>query len=317
MKRKIVAQGNQSITLTLPISWVREQQLKAGDEVEVTQQGGELIISKQGGKKGGTYKIAITAQTNNSKLLRSLIFGAYRSGADEIEISFETLEVMDREIGKIKTVKYIQDTVNLLIGISIIEQTKNYCKIKDITGASEEEFDTILRRTFLIILSIAEQSLKAFEEKDQEALQDVPLIYNSLVKFTEYSMRLLSKYEHKEHENTSHYYSIITCFDDISEAYRHFTKHFAAAHSNPSVLKAFQDLNTFLRTAYEWFYKPNDQKLTSQLFQHRDISYQSIYSAETQKTKHMQNSGVLEAIQSIRAIITCIIRERMAMMKEF
>ncbi len=316
MKRKIVAQGNQSITITLPISWVREQQLKAGDEVEVIERGGELTVSKHGGKKGGIVKISITHQTSNAKLLRSLIFGAYRSGADEIEISFETLEVSDRELGKVKTIKYIQDTVNLFIGVTIVEQTKNYCKIKDITGASEEEFDTILRRTFLLILSIAEQSLKAFEEKDQEALEDVPLIYDSLRKFTEYSMRLLSKYEHKEHENTSHYYSIITCFDDISDAYRHLTKHFATTQLSPPVLKAYQDLNTFIRTTYEWFYNPQDQKILHQLFHNRDIAYQSIYSAETQKTKQLQNGGVLEAIQSMRATITRIIRERMAMMKE-
>ena len=42
-----------------------------------------------------------------------------------------------------------------------------------------------------------------------------------------------------------------------------------------------------------------------------------VKKAETQKTKHQHNGGVLEAIQSMRALTTRIIRERMAMMKEF
>ncbi len=313
MKRKIVAQGNQSLTLTLPIKWIREQQIKAGDEVAVDQRGGELVIGKEGPKKGGTVKITVTPATNNAKLLRSLIFGAYRSGADEIAIDFEALELVDRDMGKVKTIKYIQDTVNLLIGVSIVEQTKNFCKIKDVTGASEEEFDTILRRTFLLILSIGEQSLKAFEEKDKEAFEDVPLIYDSIRKFTEYCMRLLSKYEYKEHENTGHFYSIVTCFDDISDAYRHLTKHFAKLNLSPPVIKAYRDLNQLMRKAYEWFYSPQDKKLAQELFHTRDTSYKSIYSAETQKTKQPQDNGVLESIQAVRAAATQIIRERMAM----
>ncbi len=317
MKRKIVAQGNQSLTLTLPIKWVREQGLKAGDEVDVNHSGGELILSKGSPKRGGTVKITVTPATNNSKLLRSMIFGAYRSGADEIAIELETLELMDRDLGRVKTIKYIQDTVNLLIGVSIVEQTKNFCKIKDITGASEEEFDTILRRSFLLILSIGDQSLKAFQEKDKEAFEDVPLIYESIRKFTEYCMRLLSKYEYKEHENTGHFYAIVICFDDISDAYRHITKHFATSKLTPEVVKAYQDLNHFMRSVYEWFYSPTDKKLLQELFRFRDISYKSIYSAETEKAKLVQDGGVLEAIQAMRASATRMIRERMAMGKEF
>lgn len=313
MKRKVVAQGNQSLTLTLPIKWVREQQIKAGDEVDVNHSGSELIISKGTPKRGGTVQINVTTATNNSKLLRSLIFGAYRSGADEIEIHFEALELVDRDMGRVKTIKYIQDTVNLLIGVSIVEQTKNFCRIKDITGASEEEFDNILRRTFLLILSIGEQSLKAFEEKDKEAFADVPLIYESIRKFTEYCMRLLGKYEYKEHENTGHFYATVICFDDISDAYRHLTKHFATSKLSPDVIKAFRDLNYFMRAVYEWFYNPTDKKLAQELFRFRDTSYKSIYSAETQKAKLVQDGGVLEAIQAMRASATQIIRERMAM----
>lgn len=315
MMRKIVAQGNQSITLTLPIKWVREQQLKAGDEVEVNQKGGELVIGKQGAKRGGKTTITLTQEMSNTKMLRSLILGAYRSGADEIEINFEPLELKDREIGKIKTIKYIQDSINQLIGVSIVEQTKNYVKIKDITGTSEEEFDNILRRTFLLVLSISEQSIKAFKEHDQEALEDVPLLYDSIRKFTEYCMRLLSKYEYKEHQNTSHYYSIITCLDDISDAYRHITKHFVKAKLSPQVIKAYEHHNQFIQKIQSWFYTPKEQM--HQLFEIRDKAYISIDEAEKQTAKNPQEGAVLEALHSMRDATTYIIRERMAMMKEF
>jgi phosphate uptake regulator len=347
MKRKIVAQGNQSLTLTLPIKWVREQQLKAGDEIEVSQTGSELILRMEGKKKGGTYKIHITPETNNSKILISLLFAAYRSGADEIDVTYEPLELLDRNMGKVKTIECIQETVNVLIGVSIVEQTKNFCKIKDITGASEEEFENILRRTFLLILSLGEQSLKAFKEKDDNAFVDVPLIYESIRKFTEYSLRLLSKYDFKERENTGHYYSIVTSFDDISDELRHMTKHFAYARLSESNIAAYQNLYNYLRKTYEWFYKPTDQKLSAELFRLRDISHLSLYSAESwdnyramkrnprgnrtaevfmlrdtihkgiypieaHKAIKEKNNGILESLQSIWAAASRLIKERMA-----
>jgi phosphate uptake regulator len=315
MKRKIVAQGNQSLTLTLPIKWVREQQLKAGDEIEVSHQGNELVLGKEGKKKGGTYKINLTKETANSRLLMSLIMGAYRSGADEIDIHFETPELIDRELGSVKTIKYIQDTVNLLIGISIVEQTKNYCRIKDITGASEAEFEAIFRRIFLLLLSIGEQSLKAFKEEDYNAIADIQLIYDSIKKFTEYCLRLLSKYQYKERENTGHFYGIVILLDIISDDYRHLTKHFVASNLSKPVIKAYEDYNLYLRKTYEWFYKTTDEETTSAMIKLRDISYKSIYSADSQKVRHIQNGGVLEALQAMRLSTTWIIRERMAMMK--
>ncbi|MEK6854414.1 MAG: hypothetical protein AABX60_03695, partial [Nanoarchaeota archaeon] len=110
---------------------------------------------------------------------------------------------------------------------------------------------------------------------------------------------------------------IVICFDDISDAYRHLTKHFAKSKLSPPVIKAYHDLNQLMRKAYEWFYSPTDKKLAQELFNFRDISYKSIYSAETQKTKLPQDSGVLEAIQAMRAAATQIVRERMAMGSTF
>jgi phosphate uptake regulator len=313
MKRKIVAQGNQSLTLTLPIKWIREQKLKAGDEIDVDERGGELVLGRLNPKPGGLCKINLTSELNNSKLVRYLIFGAYRSGASEIEISFEPLKLYDRDLGYVKTIKWIQDTVNLLIGVSIVAQTKNACTIKDITGASEEEFDNIFRRTFLLILSLGEQSYKASEEKDKEAADDVSLIFDSIRKFTEYLMRLLSKYEHKQRQNTAHFYSIVTCFDDLNESYRHLTKHFTCSPLSKAVLKAYQDLNNYVRETYKWFYNSTDPKIIQELFRLREISYKSIYSADSPKSKRADEGGLLEAIMAIWITTTQIIKERMAM----
>ena len=45
MRRKIIKQGLGGYTVSLPISWVREQGLKARDDILIEEQKGNLIIS--------------------------------------------------------------------------------------------------------------------------------------------------------------------------------------------------------------------------------------------------------------------------------
>ena len=51
MKRKLILQGNKSYTLTLPINWIKEQNLESGDDLEVMPQDTDLLIKGTGGKK--------------------------------------------------------------------------------------------------------------------------------------------------------------------------------------------------------------------------------------------------------------------------
>ncbi len=45
MRRKIIQQGNNSYTLTLPIGWVRDENILPGTEVIVEQEDKHLIVS--------------------------------------------------------------------------------------------------------------------------------------------------------------------------------------------------------------------------------------------------------------------------------
>ena len=44
MKRKIIKQGHNTLTMTLPSDWVRKLNLEAGEEVDVCENNGSLVI---------------------------------------------------------------------------------------------------------------------------------------------------------------------------------------------------------------------------------------------------------------------------------
>jgi len=51
MKRKIIRQGNNAYTLTLPISWIRQNSLTPKDELNIIEHGRILKIYCEGGVK--------------------------------------------------------------------------------------------------------------------------------------------------------------------------------------------------------------------------------------------------------------------------
>ena len=45
MKRKIIKQGHNTLTVTLPSDWVKKLNLKSGDEIDVLENENSLILN--------------------------------------------------------------------------------------------------------------------------------------------------------------------------------------------------------------------------------------------------------------------------------
>ena len=126
MQRKLIAHGESSLTLALPMPWIKENNLKKGDEVEVENHSGNLVIST----KKHYEKKKIDLDVTNSKLMfRRIIGAAYKCGYNEITISFSTHEEL-REIQKL-----IREQFS---GFEIINQKKSSITIKNL---SESDFE--------------------------------------------------------------------------------------------------------------------------------------------------------------------------------
>ena len=47
MKRKAIQLASQTIVVSLPAKWVRQQGIKKGDEIDVEERGKELVIGNK------------------------------------------------------------------------------------------------------------------------------------------------------------------------------------------------------------------------------------------------------------------------------
>src|SRR3989344_2387350 len=148
MKRKVILQGPTTLTFSLPSVWVKKFGVAKGDELNVEEQGRELRINFD------KEPIALKKELNVGsfeRLGKSYITSLYRAGYDEISLSYLRDEYLET----------IQKTIsNDTAGFEIIKQDGKNCVIKDLTGHSRDEFDNAIRRIWLLVINMSEESLK-------------------------------------------------------------------------------------------------------------------------------------------------------------
>ena len=142
-QRKLIQHGKSSLTMALPLKWLKERNLKKGDSLFVDKEGNKLILSTDGALKIGKISIDVTELDRTSIIL--YIQSLYRFGYNEVEVNFNrltTTHYRKKEDTHISSVIHL--IVNRLIGFEIVEQFDNKILIKYVTKESEEDFKVMI-----------------------------------------------------------------------------------------------------------------------------------------------------------------------------
>ena len=273
MKRKLIKQGMGALTITLPRSWISKYELKSGDEVEVDEQEKTLLL-RLDGKSDILRKTEISIDNFDQVLIWRFFTGVYRLGYDEVTLKFSNIEkVYDVELSsfgilekkiKMKTIEVIQDVVSRCIGMEIVNQGKNFCVIKDLGETSEKKFDDVLRRIFLLLLSMADDSLKESKENAKSLKSSISIIDNNVDKFTDFCLRLLNKKGYKDFRKISTIYAIILLLEFVGDEYKKIASHMSESRINKinsELINIYDKINKQLNLFYELFYKFEEKRI--------------------------------------------------------
>lgn len=244
MKRKLVSQGRATLTISLPSKWLKTFGLKAGDDIEVEEKGTNLVIKTE---KGVTIeKTQVDVQNYGSRLLEKVLVYLYRKGYDEIEFILENPE----------QVAQIQDIIALgLLGYEVVSHGQRSCVVKNISGAIEGEFDQMLRRTFLLLKSMAYDGMVAIKTKKPEALQNLILSEKINNRLTTIARRVINK---KGFDKDSTFlYSLINYLEKMADDYRDMYKYIKEKKPKLTAqeLKLMEAVNENFNRMYENYYK--------------------------------------------------------------
>ncbi len=250
MKRKINRVGTGTLTVSLPSKWASSHALKPGDEVEVEEKGRQLVVSS--GEEVPWLKKRIDLGKYGF-FHKNFLCGVYHLGYDEVEVRFKGEEEF----------KAIKDLLPQFIGFELMSQSGDRCVIKDISKVSENEFDTVLRRTFLLLIDMSERCQEAIAKREFGRLQEIRRLEFTNNKLTDYCRRILNKKGYKEENKTNIAYILIHALERVADEYKRICDYFGKEEVTvrKDVLNEFQAVNRYIKAFYELFYKFDEEKL--------------------------------------------------------
>ncbi len=251
MVRKVIKQGNNTLTITLPRTWVSKFDIQGGDELDVEEKGKSIILSSKKDDKSESVEINIESA---EKFLRRSITSLYRQGVDEIKVNFKDTKVL----------ALIQKETNSLLGFEIVEQGKNYCIIKNVAVAMESEFSTIIKRIFLMLKTNFAEIVVAIKEKDYVELENIKeneKINNKLVNFCQ---RTINKKGQLENYKITSTFNMVSQLEQIADDLRDICQ-VIIENKKTNLSKETLDLilscGNIFNTMYGYYYKFNTEQL--------------------------------------------------------
>ena len=277
MKRKVIKQGHDTLTITLPSKWAKKFGIKAGDELDLIEQKKSILINPA--KDAEVGEISVDVRGFTIQLLWRYIISSYRAGYDQIKVIFEesakdhknlytafsynTFEYIQSKdhLLKLSQIEAIQALVNRLIGIEIIDQKDNSCIIKEMSELSYKEFDNSLRRIFLIIKEMGshiQQSLSG----DKNGLKSIHMIDTHLDRFEDFCLRVLNKKGYVNFNKTSIVYSIIFLLEMIGDEYKEVSiKLLSSRNVSKKLTESIRATIVMFNNLYSLFYSFDKESL--------------------------------------------------------
>jgi phosphate uptake regulator len=226
VERKLVKQGRNALTITLPAKWLQSKGLKAGNTITIEEKENNLEIKAE--KKTIKKEITVDLRNQELSLYYHTIIAKYIQGYDIINIIHEKPD-------------HIQEIAEEFLGMIIEEQTQNKTTLKNIIANPEENLDAILRRSAHILHQLS--IVVAEFNNNKNTLENVHkgeklLDYNLL-----YCLRYINKYERTE--QTYRHFLLCSTLEDAGDRLKHIARNLDKKNPTlnqiPEIIKMYVD----------------------------------------------------------------------------
>ncbi|MBI2664829.1 hypothetical protein HYX10_05835 [Candidatus Woesearchaeota archaeon] len=262
MKRKVIQLAHKTLVVSLPSKWTKKYGIKKGAELDVEERGQQMVYASS--MQTDAERIQIDASALDTQALRRWVLASlHKSGYNEIEITYKDSSVIN----------VIQETIrDMLIGFAVVEQGKNRCVMRIVAEEQEKEFETMLRRAFLVTKNMGESIYSYLAEGRFGQLNELLVLEKTNNQLTNFCERILNKKGYKEHKKTCFMYVVAWNLEKICDHYKDICVYLSA---NPKVSKTALEMlkfaNEYFSSYYELFYRFDINELTKLNKQRNDF----------------------------------------------
>ncbi len=280
MKRKVIQIAESTQLVSLPRRWAKKYNVMKGDELEVIEKDNTLEICTH--QKDELMEITINISGIDRTSVIYALRSAYRRGYDIIRVTFENKTTVHYRTGeKVLVSSLLHQELQRWVGMQIIEQKENYFVYKSISKVSFEEFELMLRRTFLLIIDACDELVKAIKVKDDILLATIQEKYNNIVIFITYCMRLINKVGFPEKYKNSLLHVILSNLNKVADILKYATRDIMLIKKvHPKTIIILIEIFETVREYYDIHYKFSFNKF-SIIYERRDSILHSIDKVKT------------------------------------
>ncbi|MEK6837280.1 MAG: phosphate uptake regulator PhoU [Nanoarchaeota archaeon] len=245
MLRKIIRLGTETFVVSLPAAWMRQHKLKKGDELEVEEVGPRLIVYPKSESKQSKVVVDVSG---TGPITKRILGALYKAGYDEFEVRFEG----QKELETIR--QTIRDS---FVGFEIVSATKQTLTAKNLSEPKYEEFDTLIRRVFLLLLEMGNECFKAFATGSFGMLQTTAKMDEDVNRHVNFCRRALNRIGHRVVGRVAPTYYLVEQLERTGDCYKYLCAYLLRSTFVPSsTLKdLLADTNSIVRRFYELYYK--------------------------------------------------------------
>ncbi|MFA6022666.1 MAG: AbrB/MazE/SpoVT family DNA-binding domain-containing protein [Candidatus Pacearchaeota archaeon] len=306
MRRKVIKQGHNTLTITLPNEWVKRFSIQPGSEVDIIEKDNGLFINSEKNHIIKRAEFDITGM--DIPTIWKYFMSIYREGYSEVLVKFEpNIQIdnpykflsqhklsikLNKKTEKKPIIEALQGFVNRFIGFEIVEHGKDYILIKEMGEMTSKEFDNSLRRVFLLIQEMAEETEEAIRTNNPKILSHMYDVDINLDKFHDYCIRVLNRQGYKETRKTSLLFATLYLLELTGDELRNMSFHLIydfpnAKLSNLAALAAStkEEIDNF----YDLFYKFDKEKikLISEKDKEMYLNFTKIYKNAPEEEKEI------------------------------
>jgi phosphate uptake regulator len=318
------------MTLTLPHEWTKKLNLNAGDEVDVSENNGTIVVN--GKQKAESRSTTIDISGLSIPMVWRFFQSAYREGYEEIKIiynptkknqegafDFYTTQLAYEKMGEkrrfVPVIDMIYELVSRFVGIEVIEHGKDYCIIKEMGELSAKEFDNSLRRIFLLIDELFENIINKIENNkigDINLCKEIHTLDRSVDRFVDYCCRINNKINDSTFQkNKQAMFATLFLIELLGDEFKYVGTHLASTKQKVEEVVSFaKTVREHFNLYYKLFYKFN--KETAIQFGENDFKiYHDHFAWKESKNKSAQS--IRRHFMQISKFILCLVELRIEM----
>lgn len=281
MKRKLIQQAGQALTITVPVEWARKNGLKAGDEIELEESEKDIIL--KAGRKTLGGSVEIDTENFTERMHYSYLNAAYARGVDEIAMKCR-----------------IYPDLNQNIGMAVVSQKDNMVTVRDVSGVSSENLDEIFKRVFQMIMNFyysAVEDIFGAEKATRSSIEKLDIEIN---KFSLFLQRSIMKRSYPDAELGrilfAYSFELEIIGDEILRLWRANVEECRKIKKNSQLKELIKMSKEGLQKSFEIYYQSSSQKIKELMILRDSVREKS---AKLMKSMPEYSSFIIRAVKII------------------